>query len=53
MKKKKLEYIEEMFEDLKNFKSENIQSTEEEKVEELKKVVDKDDLLKFFKIKNS
>ena len=53
MKKKKLEYTEEMLEDLKNFKSEDIQSTEKEKVEELKRVVDKDELLKFFKIKNS
>lgn len=53
MKKKKLEYTEEMLEDLKNFKSEDIQSAEKEKVEELKKIVDKDELLKFFKIKNS
>lgn len=48
MKKKKLEYTEEIIEDLKNFKTEDIQSTEEEKVEELKKIVDKDKLLNFF-----
>ena len=48
MKKKKIEYTEEMLEELKNFKSEDIQFNEEEKVEELKKVVDKDNLLKFY-----
>lgn len=36
MEKKKLEYTEEMLEDLKNFKSEDIQSTEEERVETMK-----------------
>jgi hypothetical protein len=53
MKKQKLEYTEEMLEDLKNFKTEDIQSTEEEKVKEVSKTKSKEELLKFFKIKNS
>jgi hypothetical protein len=50
MKKKKLEYTKELLDDLKNFKIEDIQSTEKKNVEEIKKVICKDELLKFFKI---
>jgi hypothetical protein len=53
MKNKKLKYTEEMSDELKNFKTEDIQSIEEEKVKEVSKTKNKEELLKFFKIKNS
>jgi hypothetical protein len=50
MKKKKLEYTEEMLENIENFKTEDIQSTEEENVKKLSKNKSKDEILKFFKL---